>query len=136
MSNIIIPGDRTIKQPVRAYCTNPECLESSDHERFEFQTEHSPVVCPKCGANEAPMVGLLVLVHYLHRQKDGPIKGVGGLRYQIACDEKRAYLATLTNQEAMSGELRMVNCPGCLKAAQDKGMDRLQGFALIAKKEE
>lgn len=134
MPAIAIPEDRTHKQPVRAFCCNPQCLDASNQGRFEFDTEHSPIVCPKCGANEAPYVGLLALVHFLHRAENGPVTGAGGLRYQIGCDQKRAYLATLTNQEAMSGELRMVNCPGCLKAAQEKGFDKQQGMVLIAQK--
>ncbi len=117
MANIIVPGDRTSKQPARGFCTNPECLESSDDDRFEFDVQHGDVVCPKCGCDHAPTVGLLVLIHYLVKDPKGRIRGLAG-RYRLACDSQRAYLATTTNQEAATGDLRHVNCPGCLAAVQ------------------
>lgn len=133
MSNkIIIPGDRTEKQPVRAFCRNVECLESSDQKRFEFDVEHEHVACPKCGATEAPMIGVLALTHFLHRNPQGKIVGMGGLRYQIACDANRAYLATMTNQEAATDQLPVVNCPGCLKAAAEKKLKDKQGVSITA----
>ena len=130
MSKIIIPNDRTDKQPVRAFCRNPECLESSDKRWFEFSPEHAHVACPKCGATEAPMIGMLSLVHFLHRNPEGKIVGVGGLRYQLACDEKRAHLATRTNDEAATDQLQAVNCPGCLKAAAEKKLKDKQGMSI------
>jgi hypothetical protein len=116
MAGIIIPGDRTSKQPARGYCTNPECRESNLDSRFEFDLPHDRLACPKCGADRQPLVGLLALVHLLVRDKAGPVRGVGGLRYKLACDEKRAYLATVSNQEAATGDVRAANCPGCLRA--------------------
>ncbi|MCI0333548.1 MAG: hypothetical protein L0228_10035 [Planctomycetes bacterium] len=130
MPKIIIPGDRTQKQPVTAFCINPECLEASDRKRFEFPVEHADVACPKCGATEAPMVGVLALTHFLHRNPQGKIVGMGGLRYQLACDQSRAYLATLTNEEAATDQLRAVNCPGCLKAAAEKKLKDKQGMMI------
>jgi hypothetical protein len=127
---VIVANDRSLKQPVRAFCTNPECLESSDQEHFEFTVEHSPVECPKCGANQPPMIGVLSLVHFLIRDKKGPIIGHGGLRYLIACEEKRAYLATITNEEAVTGVFESANCPGCIAKAQKLGIVR-SGFALV-----
>lgn len=132
MSKLIIPSDRTNKQPVTCICRNPECLESSDKPHFEFQAEHENIVCPKCGADRSPMVAMLALVHFLHREKNGPIVGMGGLRYRLACEEKRAYLATVTNQEAATGEFAHVNCPGCTKAAIEKKLVPLTGFAMNA----
>lgn len=130
MSRVSIPHDRTQKQPVRAICRNPECLENSDDPHFEFTAEHAQIVCPKCGADRSPMIGVLALVHFLTRDKKGPIVGYGGLRYKFACDEKRAYLATATNQEAATGDIRSVNCPGCLKAAADQELAPLAGFSM------
>ena len=130
MSVLIIPNDRSTKQRVRCICRNPECLESSDKPHFEFTSEHAHITCPKCGANRSPMVAMLALVHFLHRERSGPIVGVGGLRYRLACEEKRAYLATTTNQEAATGDFAHVNCPGCLKAAIDKKLVPLAGFAM------
>jgi hypothetical protein len=119
VTGIVLPQDRTQRQPARCYCYNPEC-KPVDADRYEFETEHDYFECPKCGANEPPMVGTLVLIHLLKRNRMGPIKGDGGLRYSIACDEKRAYLATRTNLEAVTTVPSVSNCPGCLKAAHDQ----------------
>jgi ribosomal protein S27E len=127
---LIIPNDRTQKQPVACICRNPECLESSDKPHFEFTTDKTPITCPKCGANQSPMVGLLALVHFLVRDKKGPIVGMGGLRFALACSATRAHLATNTNQEAATGDFASVNCPGCLTAAVEKKLVPLNGWAL------
>lgn len=118
-----IPNDRTKKQPVYCFCVNPECLDESCHTRFVFPHEHGQVECPKCGATESPYVGVLVLTHYMARLPRGPIRGVGGLGYHIACDPTRAYLATATNQEAATDQIEAVTCPGCLAAYQSKKVD-------------
>ncbi len=130
MSGILLPQDRTQKQVVRGYCYNPECRNHYVDEahpdwrvqdgRFEFEVENDHFQCPKCGANKGPMVGALVLIHLLTRDKMGPIEGEGGLRYKIACDAKRAYLATFTNLEAVSTAIEVANCPGCLKVIQEQ----------------
>lgn len=124
-----IPDDRTTKQRAAAFCRNPECLESSDQEYYEFTAEHSPVVCPKCGACLAPMVGLFALVHLLVRDREGRIVGEGGLKYRLACAPTRAYMATTTNQEAATGDVQAVNCEACLKIAHTQNIKQ-QGFAL------
>jgi hypothetical protein len=121
-----IPSDRTKKQPIVGYCLNPECRELSTDERFEFVVEHE-VCCPKCGATNPPLVDLLVLIHFLHANKQGRIVGSMGMRYSIACDPKRSHTATVTNLEAASGDLRAVNCPGCQKAAFDMKLAEQQG---------
>lgn len=118
-----IPKDRTPKQRVYCFCVNPECLDESSHSRFVFPHEHDLVECPKCGATEAPYVGVLVLTHYMARLPRGPIRGVGGLGFHIACDPKRAYLATATNQEAATDQIEAVTCPGCLAAIEAKKVD-------------
>lgn len=130
MSKVIIPGDRCEHQPVRAFCCNVECLNSSSDKRFEFDVEHEEVACPKCGATEAPMIGVLSLVHFLHRNPAGKINGMGGLKYQLACDEKRVTLATHTNLEAATDQLSAVNCPGCLTAAKEKKLKDKQGLVV------
>ena len=122
---IILPSDRTTKQPLMAFCRNVECIE--DGKRFEFEVQHDPITCPKCGATEHPLIGVMSLIHFLHRADKGPIPGTGGLRYQVACDPTRTYLATDTNDEAASDQLGAVNCPGCLKAAADKKIKDNQG---------
>jgi len=127
---LIIPSDRTNKQPVACICRNPECLENSNDPHFAFVTDKTPIECPKCGANQSPMVGLLSLVHFLYREKKGPIVGYGGLRYALACSSTRAYLATNSNQEAATGDFASVNCPGCLKNAIDKKLVPITGWAL------
>ena len=120
MTGIIIPGDRTTKQRARGYCMNPQCLDASTDQQFEFDVEDDLFACPKCGANTSPMVGLLVLTHLLIPDPKGKIVGAGGIPYMLACDDTRAYLATCTNQEAATGEPSAVNCPGCL-AKMPKG---------------
>ncbi len=130
--SIIVPSDRTTKQPARGYCLNAACRGTS--ERFEFETEHSPVVCPKCKADKTPMVGLLVLIHFLYPNPDGELIGDGGLRYSLACDDMRSILATATNQEAASGEFSVVNCPGCMKNAVEKKLAKVSGWEFLAEK--
>jgi len=129
---IIIPNDRTQKQPVACFCRNPECLEKSTDEHFAFQTDKTPIVCPKCGACESPMVGMFALVHFLVRDKTGkgPIVGYGGLRYTFACSATRAHLASNTNQEAATGDFNHVNCPGCQKAAVEQKLVKIVGWQL------
>lgn len=133
MSGIIIPNDRTIKQPAMGCCYNPACREKSTDERFEFIVEHSLFSCPKCGANQPPFVHLLVITHLLVPDQKGALIGAGGLRYKMACDETRAYLATVSNQEAASGDLQVVNCPGCLAAQQKENFPVIAGSALYLK---
>lgn len=121
---IEVPVDRTSDQPAMGCCYNPKCKERSDQERFIFQVPagSSVVRCPKCGANEPPLVHLLVLTHLLVIHPEGRIKGSGGLMYRVACAEDRAHLATNLNQEAATGDVRHVNCPGCLKVATALGL--------------
>jgi len=49
------------------------------------------------------------------RDEHGPIVGDFGLRFKLACEGKRDYLATETNEEAATGDYRAVNCESCLK---------------------
>ena len=132
MTGIAIPHDRTDQQPLRGYCLNPACLEDSADQRFEFDVEHDRFACPKCGGQDAPMVGLLVIIHLLIRDAKGPIKGQMA-RFRVACNTKRAYLATLTNMEAATGDPSIANCPGCRAEAKRLGIDRQrQGTHLLA----
>lgn len=130
MAGIVIPHDRTSKQPCAGCCMNPACKENSDDERFVFMADHDHFACPKCGADRAPTVGLLSLVHFLIPDRKGHIVGMGGLRYQLGCDDTRAYLATVTNEEAATGELSIVNCPGCLAEASKRNLTRF-GQAIV-----
>lgn len=115
-----VPRDRTIKQPAEGFCRNPEC--AVDGQQYRFRVEHDHFACPKCGADTPPMVDVLVLTHFLHRHDRGPIRGKGGLRFVIACDDKRAYLATATNKEAATDNIDLVSCPGCLENAAKLGI--------------
>lgn len=133
MAGIAIPQDRTTAQQPRGYCLNPACLDDSTDSRFEFPVDHDRFCCPKCGGRDGPMVGLLVLTHLLIRDAKGPILGAMG-RWRIACSTKRAYLATATNLEAATTEPAIANCPGCLAAAEQLGITKPQGLALLAKK--
>jgi len=123
MSSVIMPDDRSVKNPARGFCRNPKCREIPG-ENFEFPIEHAHVSCPKCGANAPPLVGVLVLTHMLIPVRGGPIRGKGGVSYALACDEKRAYLATYTNLEAASGDIEAINCPQCLENCRKLGIKR------------
>ena len=114
---IKVPEDRTIMQPVLASCRNPACRDDSS-KAFEFFVENDNFACPKCGADKAPLVHIKVLTHLLIPHPQGPIKGSGGSRYVIACDDKRAYLATATNLEAATDQIKVANCPGCIANAK------------------
>lgn len=115
MSGIAIPHDRTTKQQVMGYCLNPECKPNPQtNQYFTFEVEHDRFACPKCGAYKQPYVGVQVLTHWLVQDPKGPIEGDGGLRWRIACDNDRAYLATFTNLEAATRAVEVANCPGCL----------------------
>ncbi len=113
---ISVPSDHSLRQPARAFCRNPECVETGN--KYIFEIKHDKPSCPKCGADRTPYVGLLILTHLLVRDKNGPIQGVGGLRYSIACDQKRAYLSTLTNKEAATDNQDLFNCTLCQDSRQ------------------
>jgi hypothetical protein len=120
---IIIPDDRTTKQPAVARCYNAKCAVKG--KPFEFVTE-GDVHCPKCGATQAPVIFLLVLTHFLVRDPAGLIPG-HGFNYRVACDPLREHLATETNMEAGSDQLIAVNCPGCLKVSHEQNLAPVQG---------
>ena len=134
MAGILIPRDRTTRQQARGYCFNPECREDSDQDRFEFDVEHDKFCCPKCGNDRPPGVGLLVLTHLLIRDRKGPIHGDMGQSYRLACHKDRAYLATVSNLEAATGDPQFCNCPGCLKVASELKLTTPQGIELRPKK--
>lgn len=112
MSEIVSLPDQTTKQPVVWFCLNESC-NTVGPGFFEFESDYP--VCTKCGAKGEPTVQKRVLIHYLKVDPKGPIVGMQH-RFSMACDFKRVDLATLTNGEAASGEIKAVNCPGCLKA--------------------
>ena len=113
----ILHPDQTTKQPVVWCCPNPECRESNLESYYAFESDNPE--CPKCGI-EPPYVTKRVLIHFLLRDRKGPIVGQFGLRYKIACAPVRSFIATLTNGEASTGDIRAANCPGCLKVVGDK----------------
>lgn len=130
MSDGMVPRDRSSKQQPRGYCFNPACREKSEDGRYEFNVTGDKIRCDKCGSDSPVLVGLLVLIHLLILDRDGPILGSGGLRYKFACDHKRSHLATPTNMEAATGDVTAANCPGCLKALRDDDLKHNQGAAL------
>lgn len=122
-----MPEDRVVSQPATGFCRNPQCAVNG--QEFTFPVEHDLFACPKCGANKAPMVGVMVLTHLLIPHERGPIEGGGGLRYVIGCDDERAYLATVTNLEAATDNVEVANCPGCLAKAEQLGIKQASGWA-------
>ena len=127
---IMIPRDRSTRQPVLAYCRNPECRENGNE--FEFLTENDRFCCPKCGADEPRFVGIKTLIHFLIPDRDGPISGSGS-NYFIACDTRRAYMATFTNLEQCTGDPACANCPDCLAEAVRRKINIPQGEWIFAK---
>lgn len=108
---------QTDRQPVWWECFNPECLpdKRNHRKRFVFQSDYGE--CPKCKSGQ-PTVSKRVLIHFLVANPKGEISGEHGKRYSIACDLKRYHVATPANGEAGSGDIRAVNCPGCIKAVK------------------
>lgn len=121
MSSVVMPRDRTNKQPARGFCRNPQCREEAQAD-FTFEIRHAHVACPKCGANRSPMVGVFVITHLLLPVKGGPLRGSDGRSYALVCDDKRAYTATHSNLEAASGDIEVVNCPQCVDNAKKLGI--------------
>jgi len=132
MAGIAIPRDRTDRQQAKGYCMNPQCLEDSASQRFEFPVNHDHYACPKCGNDQPPGVGLLVLTHLLVSDPKGRIQGDMGQRFRFACDVKRGHLATLTNLEAVTGMPEFVSCLGCLAEIEKRGHTDPQGAVITA----
>lgn len=130
-----VPRDRDMMQPVVGFCRNPKCREES-HQEFQFFVENDHFECPKCGADSAPLVGVLTLTHLLVPHTIGPVKGSGGRRFVIACDDKRAYLATISNLEAATDNPRVANCPTCLQRAKTVGLTKSRAFIVPGKNPE
>ena len=83
---------------------------------FRFEIQNDLVPCPKCGACQAPMVGILAKTHLLVRDPKGHIVGQGGLRYRIGCDieNKRHHISTIYNHELATSDRATANCLDCL----------------------
>ncbi len=132
MAGIVIPRDRTDRQQARGYCLNPQCREDSAASLFEFPVDHDHYACPKCGNDQPPGVGLLVLTHLLVPDPKGPIRSGIGQRFRFACDAKRVCFATPTNQEAVTGMPEFTNCMGCLNEIAKLGITNPQGADITA----
>lgn len=122
-SSVVMPNDRSTKNPARGFCRNPKCRDTPGTD-FTFPIEHAHVTCPKCGANKTPLVGVFVLTHLLIPVNGGPLRGTGGISYALACDDRRAYTATHTNLEAASGDIDVTNCPQCEANAAKLGIKK------------
>jgi len=129
MSGITVPADRTLKQPTLGFCRNPQCREVSNKE-FRFTVKDDYFCCPKCKADQEPMIGVLTMTHLLIPSPTGPVIGLGGVRYQLACDQDRAYLATATNNEAATDNAKIANCPGCIVMANKQKIVKPTGESL------
>ena len=91
-----------------------ECIRANGNAALEFQNDAGR--CPRCKAEGYPSVLLLALTHLLVPDERGQIPS-RGRRFSLACHKGRDYLATMTNKEAATGDVRQVNCPECLKNA-------------------
>jgi hypothetical protein len=129
-NGVHIPAERSIKQRQFAYCTNPECRENGAE--YHWEIKHDWTCCPKCGANQAPMVGILAKIHLMVRDKTGPLQGNGGLRYRLACDTKknREGISTLTNYEVATDQKEVCNCQDCLIEAMKLNVGPRSGIAI------
>lgn len=130
-SGIVLPEERSTKQRHYAFCANPACRENG--QEFRFEIDQTLVPCPKCGATQAPMVGMLCKTHLLIRDKSGPFAGSSGLRYRMACDpqRKRHHLSTITNHEAFTDDRSICNCEDCLIEANKVNADAIGGIAIL-----
>lgn len=126
MSGVLLPTERTTKQQPMGFCWNPDC--AGDNDRFVFPIKHDGFCCPKCGADSAPLVGVLSLMHQLVADPQGPIVGAYGRRYRMACAKKRDYLALPDNSEGATGDMQFVNCPDCLKQIDQLRVKEIQGI--------
>lgn len=113
MRQVQLPEGRTKHQPIVWRCANPECARRFGQKHYDFTTKNDHPKCPQCGA-EPPYVAARALIHLLVPDERGPIPGEYGVRYKILCEPTRAVMATERNQEACSGDFRVVNCGGCL----------------------
>lgn len=84
-------------------CNNPKGLEF----------ESSEPICPSCKAS-APAVVQLTAVHFLFPEKDGPIVGLHGLKFRVACKPETKALRGVP----ATGESGPVTCPRCKATAQ------------------
>lgn len=96
----------------RFRCQNPDCTEDP-HGRLIFDFEAAEPVCPKCHADgRLPEFSQRVLrletIHYLTRDQSGPIVGLLGTRYRLACSPGK----TLDGVRA-TGSPPDVNCRAC-----------------------
>lgn len=130
-SGIVLPDERSCKQKHYAFCANPDCRENG--QEFRFQIEQTLVPCPKCGATDPPMVGMLCKTHLLIRDKSGPFAGASGLRYRMGCDpqRKRHHLSTITNHEAFTDDRTICNCEECLIEADRVNAEAISGTAIF-----
>lgn len=109
---------QTTKQPTVFRCPNPDCVEHRFQGYYDFESDEP--ICPKCGLGP-PGVQKRSLTHLLVRDnRVGPIPGALGMRYYMACDPQRDFLATELNGEGASGDPAAVNCPGCMASAAYK----------------
>lgn len=120
---IKLPEDRTRNQPAIAFCRTAGCESGGS---FEVP-DNGIVKCPDCEADSAPTVGLNVLIHLLERKKDGPITGMGGVKWQFACDPNRKVITTSTNLESASDDPSVINCPDCRKVAEESELKEPTG---------
>lgn len=113
--------DRITTEPITWICWNPMCIEDGrgvtgqgPRKRFEFVSDYPE--CPKCGAS-LPYVTKKALIHLLIADTKGQIIGEFGNRMRLACNKEndRWWLATDRNQEAVTNNREVANCPTCLK---------------------
>lgn len=79
---------------------------------FEFEADRP--ACPKCGRS-GPQVVRLTPVHFLALDQQGPIQGGDGLRYKIACQPKRDFLATARGDDfSATPDPRAATCKSCM----------------------
>jgi hypothetical protein len=94
-------------------CISLDCRENKT-EAFESTEKHP--TCPHCGYANA--IRKVAVIHFLTRDKNGPIKG-DGANYRIACGKRPAECAHAT------GEPQAANCPECLATlTEETGTDK------------
>ena len=112
----------------------PECAEANGNQRFEWEGDYD--TCQRCGSSGYPAVILLALLHFLIPDQAGQIRGKYGRRFRMACHKSREYLATMTNQEGATNDLKAVSCPECIREAGRLGIEGVSPGGILLTEEQ
>lgn len=87
------------------------CYRCAQPKGLEFESNEPK--CPSCKAGP-PAVMPLVAVHFLFPEESGPITGMHGVRFRVACKPETVHLKGVP----ATGESGPVTCPRCKATEQ------------------